>query len=245
MLGVKLLEFIPQAVEFRVAQFWLSEVVVQVGMVSDLLGEEGDTSLSGIGGCSLLAHNGNWTTTGYEASLWGPSLEGKGHEFTVLKRASGHHGLAQNAKMNLGHHVDVSGEHMTGMGLQIVIGEGGVKVRKGVAVFSSGEVPLQRDKFGPTLQRHTMIDVVVVHVAVDAVSRPTDTAGDGGCVKANRVGQRLQRGMNFLTGVQPHEHVIPALGPLHANGSLRWLKRLPFIRLPSLVEGVGEPAPWP
>ncbi len=50
MLGVELLEFVPEAVEFCVAQLGLSEVVVQVGMVSDLLSEEGDTSLSGIGG---------------------------------------------------------------------------------------------------------------------------------------------------------------------------------------------------
>ncbi len=50
VLGVELLEFVPQAVKFRVAQLGLSEVVVQVGMVSDLLGEEGDTSLSGVGG---------------------------------------------------------------------------------------------------------------------------------------------------------------------------------------------------
>ena len=50
VFGVELLKFVPQAVKFRVTQLGLGEVVIQVGMVSDLLGEEGDTSLSGVGG---------------------------------------------------------------------------------------------------------------------------------------------------------------------------------------------------
>ena len=50
VFGVQLFELVPQTVEFQIAQFGLSEVVVQVGMMSDLLGEEGDTSLSGVGG---------------------------------------------------------------------------------------------------------------------------------------------------------------------------------------------------
>ena len=50
MLGVELLEFVPQAVKFHVAEFGFSEVVVEVGMVCNLLCEDGDASLSGIGG---------------------------------------------------------------------------------------------------------------------------------------------------------------------------------------------------
>ena len=147
--------------------------------------------------------------------------------------------------MNFGHHVDLSGEHVAGVGLQIVVGERGMEMGERVPVFSTGEVALQRDEFGPAFQRHTVVDVVVVHVAVHAVSGPTDATGDGGCVEANRVGQRLQRSVNFFSGVQPDEHVIAALRPLHANGSVRWLKRLPFIRLRSQKGGVVEPAPWP
>ena len=50
VFGIQLLELVPQTVEFRIAQFRLGEVVVQVGVMSDLLGEEGNTSLSGVDG---------------------------------------------------------------------------------------------------------------------------------------------------------------------------------------------------
>ena len=50
--------------------------------------------------------------------------------------------------MNLGHHVDVGGEHVTCVGLQIVIGEGGMEVRKGVPIVSTCWIALKATPVG-------------------------------------------------------------------------------------------------
>ena len=89
-----------------------------------------------------------------------------------------------------------------------------------LTVFSTCQVALQRDKLGSALQRHAVIDMVVIHVAVDAVSRPANTAGDGSGIKTDRVGQRLQGSVNFLAGVQPNKDIVAALRPLQGKRDL-------------------------
>ena len=65
-------------------------------------------------------------------------------------------------------------------------------MRERFAVFATSKVTLQRDKFGPLAERDAMVDVVVVHVAVNAVSCSPDAAGDGCGIEAHLVRQRLQ-----------------------------------------------------
>ena len=134
---------------------------------------------------------------------------------------------------------------MAGMGLQLIIGKRGVKMGKGLTVFSSCEVTLQRDKFSPLGDVDAMVHVVIVHVAVGAVPCSPDAAGDGCSIKANGVRKGLKRGVDFFTWVQSYEQVITASGPFHVTGQ-RWrVMRLPFTRSRPLGHQGGVLVPWP
>ena len=94
--------------------------------------------------------------------------------------------------MNFRDDVNHCREHVAGMGLEVVVRERGVEVGEGLTVFSSSKVPLKGYKFRSTLQCDAMVDVVVIHVAVHAVSRSANAAGNGGGIKADGIGQGLQ-----------------------------------------------------
>ena len=94
--------------------------------------------------------------------------------------------------MDFSHDVNDGREHVAGMGLEVVVRERGVKVGEGITVFSSSKVPLKGYKLCSALHCDAMIDVVVIHVAVHAVSRSANAAGNGGGIKADGIGQGLQ-----------------------------------------------------
>lgn len=168
----------------------------------------------------------------------------KRHKFAVLKGTARHDGLAENTKMDFGHHVNGSGEHVPCVGFEVVVGKRCMEVRKRITVLSSGEVALQRDEFAPSFDGHAVVPVVVVHVAVGAFPSPSNAAGDGGRIKAKLIGQALQGGVDFFAWVKPHKHVITASGPFHEHGLKGEPLRVPFIRLQRRNSDSLWPAPW-
>ena len=94
--------------------------------------------------------------------------------------------------MNFRNDVNHCREHVAGMGLEVVVRERGVEVGEGVTVFSSSKVSLKGYKFCSTLQCDAMVNVVVIHVAVHAVSRSANAAGNGGGIETDGIGQGLQ-----------------------------------------------------
>ena len=65
-------------------------------------------------------------------------------------------------------------------------------VGEGFPGFSAGKIALQGHEFASTLKGHTMVDVAIIHVAVDAVSGSSNPAGDGGRIKADLVCKSLE-----------------------------------------------------
>jgi len=244
VMWVKALQFVPKLVKLSVADLGFSEVVVQVRMMGDSLGKKGDSRLVCLGESPGFAHGFNRGATGYEASLSGRSIKLERYKFAVFKRASRHHRPAQNTEMNFGNHVDGRSEHVASMGLEVVVGKGRVKMSKRLPVFSASEVALKRHEFGTALKRHAMVDVVIIHVAVRAVPRSANTAGDGGSVKAEFVGQALQRGVDFLAGIQPNKDVVIASCPFHALRYEGEPMSMPFTRIRLRGGSLNEPVPW-
>ena len=199
-------------------------------MMRQFLRERGDSRLFCGGCCCLFAHVGNRCLTGYEASLSCPSTKAKRDEFAVLKRAPRHDGFAQNTQMNFRDDVNFCGKHVPGVGLEIVIGKRGVEVSERLSGFTASEVTLKSHKFGPPVEGHPVVDVIVVHVAVHAVSRTPYAAGNGRGIEAHFIGQSLKRGVNLFSRVETNKHVVVAAGPLHEHGFNRQAKRVPFIR---------------
>jgi len=93
--------------------------------------------------------------------------------------------------MNFGNNVNGCSKHVAGVRLKIVIGKRGVQMRERFTRFTPSEVALKRHKFGTLVECDPVVNMVVVHVAVDAFSRPTDATGDGGRIKTDLVGQGL------------------------------------------------------
>ena len=198
-------------------------------MARQFLCKGSDSRLFCGGCCCLFAHVGNRCLTGYEASLSCPSTKAKRDKFAVLKRAPRHDGFAQNTQMNFRDDVNFCGEHVPGVGLEVVIGKRGVEMSERLSGFTASEVTLKSHKFGPPVEGHPVIDVIVVHVAVHAVSRSPYAAGYGGGIEAHFIGQSLKRGVNLFSRVEANKHIVVAAGPLHEHGLSRQAKRVPFI----------------
>ena len=116
---------------------------------------------------------------------------------------------------------------------------------EGIAVLSSSKVALKGHKFAAGLNGHAMVTMVVVHVAVGAVSGPTNAAGDGGGIKPNFIRQGLQTRMNFFSGVKANKQVIATSRPFHGDGLGGEPMRMPFIPLEEGRLGRGVHVPWP
>ena len=99
---------------------------------------------------------------------------------------------------------------------------------KGVTVLATGEIALKRHQFGALLEGDAMVHVIVVHVAVGAVSCASDAARNGGCIKPNLIGQRLQTCMDFLARIQTNKQVFAASRPFHDKRFGRKPMRVPF-----------------
>ena len=70
------------------------------------------------------------------------------------------------------------------------------------------------DKFGPFAERDAMVDVVVVHVAVNAVSCSPDAAGDGCGIEAHtRPPTPAVKHESLL--VESHKQVVATASPFH------------------------------
>ena len=93
--------------------------------------------------------------------------------------------------MNFSNNMNGCSKHVAGVRSKIVIGKRGVQMRERLTRFTPSEVTLKGHELGALVERNPVVNMVVVHVAIGAFSRPTDATGDGGRIKTDLVGQGL------------------------------------------------------